>query len=187
MPFTSAPRIETTSALRALGHPTRLTILRHLQLEGPATATECAAVVGESPSSCSYHLRTLGAHGFVEEQESSDGRKRVWGATVSGFEFSPSGESADHAAAAALLRAAMLEIDDRLVHDYLTHEDELEPQWRDAAFFSNSTVLVAPDELEALGEEIAALLARYGRSAREQAPSGGRLAHVLFYGVPHRA
>jgi DNA-binding transcriptional ArsR family regulator len=181
------PHIDTPAALRALGHTTRLSILRRLQLDGPATATECALAVGQSPSSCSYHLRTLATHGFVDEVPSTDGRKRVWQATVSGFSFSSAGDvSADHTAAAALLRAAMMEIDDRLVHDYLVHEDEFPEAWREAALFANSTILVTPGELEELGRRIDELLAPYGRSARARRPRGSRLAHVLVYGVPHR-
>jgi Helix-turn-helix domain len=52
--------------MRALAHPARIVIWQHLGLEGPATATECAAVAGLSPSACSYHLRTLAKYGFVE-------------------------------------------------------------------------------------------------------------------------
>src|SRR5882724_11914987 len=65
--FIPEPRLTSTEALRALGHTTRLRILARLQLRGDSTATECAEEVGESASSCSYHLRTLAKHGFVEE------------------------------------------------------------------------------------------------------------------------
>jgi DNA-binding IclR family transcriptional regulator len=47
-----------------------LIFLQHLVLDGPATATECAEVAGLSPSPCSYHLRALARHGFVEETPS---------------------------------------------------------------------------------------------------------------------
>ena len=33
---------------------------------GAQTASECAAVVGASPSNCSYHLRELERFGLVE-------------------------------------------------------------------------------------------------------------------------
>ncbi|MGH3165700.1 MAG: ArsR/SmtB family transcription factor [Trebonia sp.] len=41
-----------------IAHPARLEIWQYIGLEGPVTATECAEVVGLSPSACSYHLRT---------------------------------------------------------------------------------------------------------------------------------
>ena len=83
MSFTSEEsKLTSVAALRALGHPTRLRILAHLQLSGDATATECAAEVGESASSCSYHLRPLAQHGFVEQVPTDDGRERRWHSTV---------------------------------------------------------------------------------------------------------
>src|SRR5688500_11462698 len=38
-------------AMRALAHPLRLRLLEELTLRGPLTATRCADLVGESPSS----------------------------------------------------------------------------------------------------------------------------------------
>src|SRR5277367_6472978 len=71
--------------MRALAHPARMEIWQHIGLEGPATATECAEVVGLSPSACSYHLRTLAKYGFVEEDTArpADGRERRWRAKIS--------------------------------------------------------------------------------------------------------
>src|SRR5262245_27962599 len=69
--------------MRALAHPARLEILELLSLakEG-ATATECAEVVGLSPSATSYHLRALAKVGMIQEGPSrGDGRERVWQAS----------------------------------------------------------------------------------------------------------
>jgi len=74
--------------LKALAHPARNKILERLQVYGPATATDCAAVAGMSPSACSYHLRMLERYGFVEAghaedaRDRGDGRERVWRAVV---------------------------------------------------------------------------------------------------------
>ena len=46
-------------ALAALAVPARLALLNHLLVAGPRTASECAPVVGESASNCSWHLRAL--------------------------------------------------------------------------------------------------------------------------------
>jgi len=59
-------RISDPRALKALAHPARNKILERLQVYGQATATECAAVAGMSPSACSYHRRLLQRYGFVE-------------------------------------------------------------------------------------------------------------------------
>src|SRR3954470_8957236 len=73
--------------MRALAHPTRLALLDHLHSVDQATATECGAAVGDSPSSCSYHLRALAKWGFVEEGEGGVGRERPWRAAASRIEF----------------------------------------------------------------------------------------------------
>ncbi|HET7523686.1 MAG TPA: winged helix-turn-helix domain-containing protein, partial [Acidimicrobiales bacterium] len=69
-------------ALRAMAHPTRLALVGLLRREGPLTATQAAAYVGESPSSCSFHLRQLEKWGLVEEAGGGRGRERPWKATA---------------------------------------------------------------------------------------------------------
>src|SRR5262245_4751732 len=72
--------IGDAAVLRALAHPARLALLEHLsqRVEG-ATATECAAVVGLSPSATSYHLRALAKVGMIREAPGrGDGRERIW-------------------------------------------------------------------------------------------------------------
>ncbi|MEO7371815.1 MAG: winged helix-turn-helix domain-containing protein, partial [Ilumatobacteraceae bacterium] len=85
-------KITDVRVLAALAHPTRLAILHLLLTVGDATATQCAAVVGESASSCSYHLRHLARFGLVERVElgpddAVDGRTRRWRSVASGFDF----------------------------------------------------------------------------------------------------
>ena len=70
--------------MRALAHPARLAIMEHLNSTGRRrTATECAEIVGLSPSATSYHLRELAKVGLIEEAPSrGDGRERVWQSPV---------------------------------------------------------------------------------------------------------
>src|SRR5207237_8415689 len=104
-------------ALRAIANPTRLRILSRLRLRGPATATECSEAVGESPSSCSYHLRQLARFGFVEEEgEGPDGRERRWRARGFGMRWSQTG-SPEYVAAAGVLRQVVLDADLRHLFD----------------------------------------------------------------------
>ena len=67
------PRITDPEALEALAHPVRLDVLGFLMSQGPATASECARAVDDTPSNCSYHLRVLAKHGLVEPAPSDDG------------------------------------------------------------------------------------------------------------------
>jgi DNA-binding transcriptional ArsR family regulator len=186
MSFTSShPRLTAPDALRALAHPTRLRILGRLRLEGDATATECAEYVGESPSSCSYHLRTLARHGFVEEAPSTDGRERRWRSRVTGIDF-PAGADAPEEVrtASGLARAALLELSDDAVRAYLAREESFPAAWREAATFSMTVILATPKELEELADRIHELVAELAPSRRRGKPRGARLVDLGVRAVP---
>jgi DNA-binding IclR family transcriptional regulator len=156
-----------------------------LQLRGDSTATECAEEVGESASSCSYHLRTLAKHGFVEEVPSTDGRERRWHARVASVDFDAGTEAdEDFQAASALARAALLELSDATVRDYVTRERSFSPAWREAAAFLQTAIVATPAELEQITQQIQELLAKYSPSARARAPRGSRVVHVSVRAVP---
>ncbi len=86
------PRPELTlDQIKVLTHPLRLSILRELRANGPATATALGKRLGESSGSTSYHLRQLAKHGFVEEvPDSGDGRDRWWRPALEGHYVDPS-------------------------------------------------------------------------------------------------
>ncbi|MBA2719668.1 MAG: helix-turn-helix transcriptional regulator, partial [Chloroflexi bacterium] len=48
-------QITDVRVLRALANPIRYRLFGHLMAVGTQTASECAAVVGATPSNCSYH------------------------------------------------------------------------------------------------------------------------------------
>ena len=147
--------------MRALAHPTRLALLDHLHDVDQATATECAAFVGESPSSCSYHLRALGKWGFVEEGEGGAGRERPWRAAASRIEFGSDGIEA------AVLRDELVARQQQRVRDALRREHELRPVWRRAVQTSSATLELTPSELEELGTRFEQLLDEFrGRDRR---------------------
>jgi len=147
--------------MRALAHPTRLALLDHLHATGPATATECSEFVGDSPSSCSYHLRALAKWGFVEEAEPRPGRERPWRAGAARIEFPSDGPDA------TVLRDELVGRQQQRVRDALRNEHELPPRWRRAAQTSSAILELTPSELEELGERFEALLDEFrGREER---------------------
>jgi DNA-binding transcriptional ArsR family regulator len=150
--------------MRALAHPTRLAILDHLHTVDQATATECAEAVGDSPSSCSYHLRALARWGFIVEAHRGAGRERPWRAVAERIEFASGGIEA------AVLRDELVARQQQRVRDALRREHELTPRWRRAAQTSSATLELTPSELEAFGERFEQLLDEYrGRGARRGA------------------
>jgi DNA-binding transcriptional ArsR family regulator len=147
--------------MRALAHPTRLALLDHLHEVEQATATECAAAVGDSPSSCSYHLRALARWNFVEEGKGGVGRERPWRATASRIEFGSDGLES------IVLRDELLARQQQRVRDALRREHELPPRWRRATQTSSATIELTPTELEELGERFELLLDEFrGRGER---------------------
>src|SRR5580692_3944892 len=152
--------------MRALAHPARIAIWTHLGLRGPATATECAAVAGLSPSACSYHLRTLARYGFVEEDRASaaDGRERPWRARLLAFSMTDSPDApATTQVASRLLVENMRASAEEIRARYLARKSEYPADWQAAAGEVFSVAHVTPDELDRLRAQVLEVMASYVR------------------------
>jgi DNA-binding transcriptional ArsR family regulator len=183
--MTRRPHLTDPEVLNALAHPVRLDLLSYLMSEGPASASACARAVGDTPSNCSYHLRTLARHGLVEAVASADRRQRPWRATITGFTLDEDADPGTRAGrGAAGVMAASLALQQRLARDYLSHRDEAPPAWRDADLASNYTLRVTPDELKALGEQLDALIRPLIAAGRERAPEDAALVTLDLLAFP---
>jgi DNA-binding transcriptional ArsR family regulator len=167
--------------LAALAHPVRAALLSHLMAFGPRTASECAAAVDASPSNCSWHLRQLEKHGFVERAgEAADGRERPWRAAATGFRLGPVEDSPAVRSAVQALASVQLEEEFRLARAYLRHEDELAEPWRHSAEFNTYGLLVDAAELAELAERLDAAIRPYLSATRTDAPADARPVHVML-------
>src|SRR4051794_23803891 len=181
MSFTSQERtsLRDPRAIRALAHPARLAILERLSTDGPATATECAEVTGQSPSACSYHLRALAKWGLVEETDGDDRRERRWrvlGPFVIGDHDGP--RRADAGAAEPGLPAGVASRSTRRVLDWMDASDAEPREWRTAAIVSSRNLLLTAAELEAVTAQIDGLLEPFRASERRgAAPADARVVH----------
>ena len=174
------------AVMRAMAHPARLALLEHLRNGGPATATECAGVVGLSPSATSYHLRALARAGLVEAAPGrGDGRERLWRISAGRYEVSGIADLAPEGREAlrALLES-LLAWDDARVRRYLSRLDAEPREWQDAAFFMDSTLQVTAGELTALSEAVEALIAPYRKDRRGDLPPGTRPVSVAIRALP---
>jgi DNA-binding transcriptional ArsR family regulator len=175
--------------MRALAHPVRIRVLSRLQLEGPATATQLAAEIGESVASLSYHLRQLARHGFIEEvpERRRSRRERWWRARALGEHFPRDRyEAPERRAAAAALTAQLV---DAAAQRYYTFLDELEAypvEWRSVALYLGQRVHVTPDELEEIGRKLWAVMEPYSRLDPADRPAGSRRVDISIQGVPTR-
>ncbi|MPQ96675.1 helix-turn-helix domain-containing protein [Modestobacter sp. I12A-02628] len=166
-------------ALAALAVPARFAILSHLLDVGPRTASECAEVVGESPSNCSWHLRALARVGLVEraDPDSTDGRRRPWRATAVGFDFSAAGDPAGAVAAAALEGVADRHAEE-LLRRYLEQRRHLPAEWTDREGSHRYTLAVTPAELDELLASLDALIRPFVGRIRTDVPADAALVHL---------
>ena len=174
-------------AMRALAHPTRLRLIEELTLRGAMTATEAAQHVGESPSSCSFHLRTLAKYGFVEEAEGGTGRQRPWRVVRVGnrWRSGPETPAAERTAAEAL--AAVVRHRDReLLDDFHARQAELPEEWTEADRALQLRRLAhrgrAVPDRRAADRDVAAVPERLRDPA--QRPDGARMVHMFAHGFP---
>jgi DNA-binding transcriptional ArsR family regulator len=180
--------LDDARTLRALAHPLRIELMDQLTFRGPLTATQCAAIVGESPSSCSFHLRTLAKYGFVEEAEGGTGRQRPWRVVAVGNRWNSGPETPPAERAAGETLARLVRERDRQLHeDYITRADEFEPEWTTAAVQSNFGSYLTPAELREIGDQLLAMWVPYLdrlQADPSERPAGARLVHMAAYGFP---
>jgi DNA-binding transcriptional ArsR family regulator len=179
MSFKKVPRdqLEITDprAMRALAHPVRLDLLAALS-DGPLTATQCAERVGQSPQSCSYHLRTLAGYGFVEPAEAANGKERPWRKVARGLRWS----AGSNAEAARALAGTFLARDFQLLQAYLASPSEA---WPDP-MYAQAVLRLTPAEGEQLSTAIFELLEPYFANVRADAPSDAVEVWWASFGVP---
>jgi hypothetical protein len=172
--------------LRALSHPVRLALLEVLAVEGALTATQAGELIGESPTTCSFHFRQLAKYGFVEEAGGGTGRNRPWRRVNLGINFPETSVDAETAVAAETLAGlfysrmfARFDQWRRVKHSYPL-------EWREAATVSEWATYLTPAELGALAGELRSLMGRYAERLVDPSlrPEGSRLVEVLTAGYP---
>jgi DNA-binding transcriptional ArsR family regulator len=165
-------RVADPTALRALAHPTRVALLDQLMAVGPRTASQCAEAVGESASSCSWHLRQLARFGFVERIESEDGRERPWRATATGFAYDPAQLGPGDERLQSAVLTTQLRGEEQALLRHLETRNELAKPWRDASVVHTYHLLMTPDELAGLQAKLDQAIRPYVALTRDDAPEG---------------
>ena len=184
MAITPRRLVGDASRWKAMSHPLRREMLRHLDEHGPATSTTLAGALGENTGTTSYHLRVLADAGVIEEvPERANGRERWWRT------FPVDHREPDYDTLSAGERAALdewraqqipgeLELVNRFVRDVRQHG-----AWARA---SRARGFYTVEDLEALHDEYVALLHKYGHSARD-APPGARPMQLRMFYIPDEA
>jgi DNA-binding transcriptional ArsR family regulator len=155
MPDDSVPPDQRTlsdaRALRALSHPVRLALLEAL-LGGPLTATQAGELIGESPTTCSFHLRQLARYNFVEETGGGRGRSRPWRLTHTGWNAPAQPDNPEFTRAAQALDQVLLDRHLARIRRFVDAAPTYPAEWQAAATGHTSILhLTAAEAAEVAG------------------------------------
>ena len=186
LPKLEPRKLTDPRAMRAVAHPVRIALLEVLGTEGPLTATQAGELIGESPTTCSFHLRQLAKYGFIEEVAGVAGRKRPWRLVHTGLSFSDVSEDPEtRLAATALTRVLHSFYLDRLKEGLALRRDT-PTEWQKATGASEFLLYVTVEELHELDEQMNALVKpfveRIGNPKKR--PRGAAPIEVLFFAYP---
>jgi DNA-binding transcriptional ArsR family regulator len=166
-------------AMRALANPFRLALLDHLRRQGPATAGELSSALEIPPSSLEDHLRGLERFGFVSRVD--DGR---WEAVAKGLVFEIPEDLEGQAAGRELAGVMLLQYADEPGRWVADDEPRLELDWVRAAGMLNAKVVLTPDELRGLQQDLERLLEPFLTRDPADLPPEARRVRVLGYFLP---
>jgi DNA-binding transcriptional ArsR family regulator len=179
--------------LRALSHPVRLSILEELVAIGPATATQLAERIGESPANCSWHLRQLARYDLVEEAGGGTGRQRPWRFVPQSLHV-PDREAGDEpelVTAYDMLNEVLMGREFEAWRAWqLASRDEAR-EWVEASFSTSSIgVWLTAEELAAFRQELREvvnghIISRLNRIDAANRPEGSRPIRFVAWGVPN--
>src|ERR1700724_2997978 len=148
-------------AMRALTHPVRLALLEALALEGPLTATQAGELIGESPTTCSFHLRQLAKYGFIEEVAGVAGRKRPWRLAHAGMSYSDVSDDPETRPAAAALSRVLHDFYINRLKEGLELRRDVPTEWQKATGASEFLLYITTEELHHIYESVTALIKTY--------------------------
>jgi DNA-binding transcriptional ArsR family regulator len=165
----------------------RLSIMELLTVSGPLTATELADRLDETPANCSWHLRKLAEHRFVEEAGGGIGRQRPWRVTQIGLAWDEEDATPSQVRAGRALEQMLLERQVTRFHQARAQlRDDGDTEWGDAATATQSASWLTVDELDEINTEIRTVLERYVDRITDptKRPPGARLCEFVAWGAP---
>jgi DNA-binding transcriptional ArsR family regulator len=159
--------------LRGVAHPLRLRLLGSLRNDGPQTATQLAARLGESSAATSYHLRTLASHGFVTEApELGHGRERFWRAVHRSTWFGTPPKGAPERELGEVYLRTVARIYAENLQRWVDESGDWPQEWVDVATLSDQQLRLSAAEAERLQFELMEVLSRYRDEADRREVAG---------------
>ncbi|TMR09140.1 helix-turn-helix transcriptional regulator [Nonomuraea turkmeniaca] len=173
--------------LRALAHPVRVQLVDLLRKHGPSTATRLAERLGVNSGTASYHLRRLGAAGFVEEDtERGNARERWWRSVHRVTRLTDEEGLSDREPEAVLAYMQSIAALYNLRTQQALNELQTMPRpWRQVFDLSSFSLRLTAEEGGRLREELGEVIARYRPDAEgEEAPDGAVRVSLITQLLP---
>ncbi|MEU8100496.1 ArsR/SmtB family transcription factor [Streptomyces rubiginosohelvolus] len=173
--------------LRAMAHPVRVQVVGLLRKHGPSTATRLAERLGVNSGTASYHLRQLGAAGFVEEDtERGNARERWWRSVHRSTWFNDPELAEREPEAALAYQQSVASIYALRTRQTLNELQTMPRVWRERFDLSDWVLRLTPEETAALYQELGDVIGRYRRDTPENAATAparaervGLITHIL--------
>ncbi|HEY3775108.1 MAG TPA: helix-turn-helix domain-containing protein [Solirubrobacteraceae bacterium] len=180
-------QVNDARTLKALAHPVRVALMEALSVEGPITATEAGDQIGESPTTCSFHLRQLAKYGLVEEAGGGKGRSRPWRLANRGLNISSDNDDPEAAVAAGTLARLWRENQLRRLEHWRDTRSSYPREWRSASTHSESLMWLTAEELKELNEQLLEILMTRFEERRTDPslrPEGSLPVETLLFNYP---
>ncbi|MCF3120592.1 helix-turn-helix transcriptional regulator [Streptomyces arenae] len=177
-------------SLRGLAHPLRMRLLTSLRLDGPATASQLAARLGESSGATSYHLRQLAEYGFVEDDpERGKGRERWWRSAHQGTRTDEDlirDRDPEVQGALSTLLYEYAAQRSQEVTTWIATRHEWPQEWDEAADTSDFTLTLTPDLASELSHKVIELIESYRALAPDEGTPNAARVRVHSHVFPTR-
>ncbi|MEU1725832.1 helix-turn-helix domain-containing protein [Nonomuraea sp. NPDC005692] len=172
--------------LRALAHPVRVQLVDLLRKHGPSTATRLAERLGVNSGTASYHLRRLGAAGFVaEDTERGNARERWWRSVHHVTRLSDEELSEREPEAVLAYMQSIAALYSLRTQRTLNELSTMPAEWRRVLDLSSVALRITPEEGRRLSEELAEVIDRYRRDTPGQpAPEGAARVSLITQLLP---
>lgn len=170
-------------AMRAYAHPLRLALVGLLRREGPLTATQAAARLGDNVPNCSFHLRQLAKYGLVERAEGADAREKPWRATALFTQWGADQDDPEMRAAVDHLDAMVTARYFERAQRWLAERESMPAKWRRDTGPSDDLVWVTAEELAEVRRAMDEVFERFRERQADPGlrPKGSRAINVIHF------
>jgi DNA-binding MarR family transcriptional regulator len=174
------------ATMRALAHPLKWALMEVLLVEGSATSTRCAELVGDTQANCSFHLRQLARYGLVEPAPSTSRRERPWRLAITEQSWSVIQPDETRSRAAAELERVFIQHEMAKLMRWRRSEHTYPEKWRSAAMRAGATTWLTAEELEKVSAQMMKVMARFRDRLEDPSkrPAGSRPVRLFAVGYP---